>query len=58
MKFMVVGWPSLRLDLTEEGIYSISPATRRILSGLDGGQIVVEGGPCRKKKKKARYLCR
>jgi ABC-2 type transport system permease protein len=32
---LLASWPSLRLDLTEEGIYSISPATRRILSGLD-----------------------
>jgi ABC-2 type transport system permease protein len=32
---LLASWPSLRLDLTEEGIYSISPATRRILTGLD-----------------------
>jgi len=32
---LLASWTSPRLDLTEEGIYSISPATRRILSGLD-----------------------
>jgi ABC-2 type transport system permease protein len=32
---LVAGWTGLRLDFTEEGIYSITPATKRILSSLD-----------------------
>lgn len=32
---LLANWPSLRVDLTEDRAYSISPATRRILSGLD-----------------------
>ena len=30
---LLANWPSLRVDLTEDRAYSISPATRRILSG-------------------------
>ena len=29
------GWSGARLDLTQEGIYSISPATERILDSLE-----------------------
>jgi len=32
---LLAGWTGLRLDLTEEGIYSITPATKRLLSSLD-----------------------
>ncbi len=33
--FLVSGWTSARIDLTQEGLFSISPATERILKGLD-----------------------
>ncbi len=32
---LLASWPSMRIDITEDGVYSISPATRRILSSLD-----------------------
>ncbi len=32
---LLAGWTGMRLDLTQEGIYSITPATKRILAGLD-----------------------
>jgi ABC-2 type transport system permease protein len=35
LNVLLSGWSSARLDLTEEGLYSISPSTRRILDGLD-----------------------
>lgn len=33
--YLIAGWSAARLDLTQEGIFSISPSTRRILSSLD-----------------------
>jgi ABC-2 type transport system permease protein len=35
LNFLVAGWSTARLDLTSEGLYSITPATRRILAALD-----------------------
>jgi ABC-2 type transport system permease protein len=35
LNFLVSGWSTARLDLTEENLFSISPATERILTGLD-----------------------
>ncbi len=35
LNYLLAGWSGARLDLTEEGIFSISPATRRILETLD-----------------------
>ena len=32
---LLARWPSLRLDLTQENLYSISPATKRILQNLE-----------------------
>ena len=33
--YLISGWSGARLDLTEEGVFSISPATERILESLD-----------------------
>ena len=33
--FLLAGLPRLRLDLTQEGVYSITPATERLLTSLD-----------------------
>ncbi|UCF66862.1 MAG: Gldg family protein [Acidobacteriota bacterium] len=33
--YLIAGWTTARVDLTEEGLYSISPATRRLLGSLD-----------------------
>jgi len=35
LNFLVSGWSTARLDLTEENLFSISPATERILTSLD-----------------------
>ncbi len=35
LNFLIAGWSTARLDLTSEGLYSITPATERILSSLD-----------------------
>jgi ABC-2 type transport system permease protein len=35
LNYLVAGWSTARVDLTAEGLYSISPATRRILTNLD-----------------------
>ena len=35
LNFLVSGWSTTRLDLTEENLFSISPATERILTSLD-----------------------
>ncbi len=35
LNFLVSGWSTARLDLTEEHLFSISPATERILTNLD-----------------------
>ena len=35
LNVLLASWPSMRIDITEDGVYSISPATRRILSSLD-----------------------
>ncbi|MFQ5670149.1 MAG: Gldg family protein [Acidobacteriota bacterium] len=37
---LMASWPWLRLDLTEEGVYSITPATRRLLGSLDENVLV------------------
>jgi len=33
--YLISGWSGARLDLTEEGVFSISPATERILGALE-----------------------
>jgi len=33
--YLIAGWSTARLDLTSEGLFSITPATKRILAGLD-----------------------
>ena len=33
--YLIAGWSTARMDLTQEGLYSISPATKRILRSLD-----------------------
>ena len=35
LNYLISGWSGARLDLTEEGVFSISPSTRRILNSLD-----------------------
>lgn len=35
LNVLLAGWSTARLDLTEEGIFSISPATKRLLTSLD-----------------------
>ncbi len=35
LNFLVSGWSTARLDLTEERLFSISPATKRLLAGVD-----------------------
>jgi ABC-2 type transport system permease protein len=35
LNYLISGWSTARLDLTEEGLYTISPATERILTSLD-----------------------
>jgi ABC-2 type transport system permease protein len=35
LNFLLSGWSAARVDLTEEGLFSISDATERILEGLD-----------------------
>lgn len=35
LNYIVAGWSTARVDLTEEGLFSISPATERILTELD-----------------------
>ncbi len=35
LNYLLAGWSRARLDLTEEGLFSISPATERILSSLE-----------------------
>jgi ABC-2 type transport system permease protein len=35
LNFLISGWSTARVDLTEEGLFSISPATKRILAGVD-----------------------
>jgi ABC-2 type transport system permease protein len=35
LNYLISGWSTARLDLTEEGLFSISPATKRILTSMD-----------------------
>ena len=35
LNFLISGWSTARLDLTQENLFSISPATKRILTSLD-----------------------
>lgn len=35
LNYLVAGWSAARIDLTSERLYSISPATKRILTNLD-----------------------
>ena len=35
LNYLIGGWSGARLDLTEENVFSISPATKRILASLD-----------------------
>jgi ABC-2 type transport system permease protein len=35
LNFLIAGWSTARLDLTSEGLYSITPATKRLLASLD-----------------------
>ena len=35
LNYLLAGWTTARIDLTEEGLFSISPATKRILTSLD-----------------------
>jgi ABC-2 type transport system permease protein len=35
VNYLISGWSTARIDLTEEGVFSISPATKRILTSLD-----------------------
>lgn len=35
LNYLVASWSSARIDLTEEGLFSISPATKRLLAGVD-----------------------
>jgi ABC-2 type transport system permease protein len=39
---LLARWSTARLDLTEEGVYSITPATKRILTALDE-ELVIHG---------------
>jgi len=35
LNYLLSGWTTARIDLTEEGLFSISPATKRLLTSLD-----------------------
>ena len=35
LNFLLSGWSTARLDLTQEGLYSISASTKRLLTELD-----------------------
>ena len=35
LNYLLAGWSTARVDLTQENVFSISPATRRILGTLD-----------------------
>jgi ABC-2 type transport system permease protein len=35
LNYLVSGWSTARIDLTEEGVFSISPATKRLLRSLE-----------------------
>jgi ABC-2 type transport system permease protein len=35
LNYLIAGWSTARLDLTSEGLYSITPATRRLITALD-----------------------
>ncbi len=37
---LIADWTGLRVDLTQEGIYSITPATRRLLTSLEDDVII------------------
>lgn len=35
LNFLISSWSTARIDFTEEGLFSISPATKRLLAGVD-----------------------
>jgi ABC-2 type transport system permease protein len=35
LNFLLAGWSTARLDLTEDGVFSVSSATKRLLTNLD-----------------------
>jgi len=35
LNYLLAGWSGARIDLTEDGEFSVSPATRRLVTGLD-----------------------
>lgn len=41
LNWLVAGWSTVRVDLTEDDLYSISPATRRILTNLDENVTII-----------------
>lgn len=40
LNYLLAGWTGARIDLTEEGVFSISPATRSILGSLEEDLVI------------------